>query len=76
MLRLYFTENTRAVEEWVKPFLPESLWSFGNDGVVRGLLSQPAICRCGRATYFVINRDGRTRCVSCDLSYSQGTLTH
>ncbi len=28
-------------------------------------------CACGRLVYFVVNRDGKTRCVACDLEYEK-----
>jgi hypothetical protein len=33
----------------------------------------PAACCDGRMTYFVINRDGKTRCVVCDELYANGS---
>ena len=33
---------------------------------VRWLLRAPVRCACGTMHYFVINRNGKTRCVECD----------
>lgn len=35
----------------------------GAAGIV---LTQPAECACGRMTFFVVNRNGATRCLDCD----------
>lgn len=29
------------------------------------LLAEARICRCGRVTYWLVNRQGETRCVRC-----------
>lgn len=50
-------------------FTTAGAFSVGEDGIVRGLLLKPRPCPCGRMTYFVINRDGASRCVECDLHY-------
>lgn len=41
-------------------------FTVGADGVFRGVLARPRRCGCGRMVYFVINRDGKTRCIECD----------
>lgn len=28
-------------------------------------------CACGRLAMIVVNRDGKTRCVACDLEYKK-----
>lgn len=32
-------------------------------------LREPIACKCGRATCLVMNRDGVSRCLSCDMDY-------
>jgi hypothetical protein len=41
----------------------------GKDGILRAVLSAPRRCGCNRMTYFVINRDGKSRCIECDRLY-------
>lgn len=33
------------------------------------ILEKPIVCACGRMTVFVVNRDGKTRCLDCDVKY-------
>ncbi len=46
------------------------------DGIIRGILFEPRNCPCGKVTFFVVNRDGRSRCVDCDAEYVQGPGRH
>lgn len=48
----------------------------GSDDVVRGLLYEARPCPCGKMSFFVVNRDGRTRCVDCDMEYVQRLQRH
>ena len=41
----------------------------------RIVLKEPRKCACGRMVMFVINRDGKTRCVECDYQYRKNKLT-
>jgi len=50
---------------------PGGLLSMGPDGVARILLHEPRRCGCGAMAYFVINRDGKTRCIACDVKYQR-----
>lgn len=52
-------------------FTPAGAFSGGPDGVVRGLLKEPRKCGCGRMTFFIVNRGGKSRCVDCDAEYCQ-----
>lgn len=36
------------------------------DGVGRAAVWPPVECGCGRMAAFVVNRDGKTRCLDCD----------
>lgn len=47
------------------------IFSMGRDGILRAVLSAPRRCGCGRMTYFVVNRDGKSRCVECDFRYCE-----
>ena len=40
-------------------------------------IEKPIRCFCGRAVHLVVNRDGKSRCVVCDLDYrnSQNKLS-
>lgn len=49
--------------------LRRDIFSLGEDGVFRALLNKPRRCRCGRMAYFVVNRDGKSRCMECDREY-------
>jgi hypothetical protein len=45
-------------------------WRFANDGSVHVLLANPVRANCcGRRHAWFINRDGETRCFSCDDKY-------
>lgn len=46
-------------------------FTIGQDGILRGVLARPRRCGCGRMVYFVINRDGKTRCIECDVLYCE-----
>jgi hypothetical protein len=46
------------------------------DGVIRGILFHAHQCSCGCLTFFVVNRDGRSRCVDCDAEYEQRLTRH
>jgi hypothetical protein len=52
------------------------VWNHCTDGVIRGILFEPHPCGCGKRVYFVVNRDGRSRCVDCDAEYTQRRATH
>jgi hypothetical protein len=49
----------------------KGVFSCDREGIMRGILFEPRACGCGRMTYFVVNRDGKTRCVDCDAEYQQ-----
>ena len=42
-----------------------------NEGATRLVLTEPVACRCGRMAALAVNRDGRTRCVGCDVEYQR-----
>lgn len=44
------------------------------DGAGMIILKEPRKCKCGRMAAFLVNRDGKTRCVSCDSDYQQEKL--
>ena len=45
---------------------------FGHQqGRILIVLAHPLPCTCDRMTAFMVNRDGRTRCVECDEKYVQ-----
>ena len=48
------------------------LQALGADGCIRAVLHEPMACFCYRMVCFIINRDGKTRCVECDEAYLQG----
>lgn len=73
-MRMYYTANAQSVEQWCKPFLDGSTCQFGTEGEVLIVLSRMAFCPCGRPVYFVINRDGRTRCIFCDHMYQRSIV--
>lgn len=52
-------------------FGDKALFSFGYDGATRIILFEPRECGCGHEAYFVINRDGSSRCIECDSQYQQ-----
>lgn len=45
------------------------VFSIEKGGVTHILVAPPEECGCGRMTCFLVNRDGRTRCVWCDDRY-------
>lgn len=35
------------------------------------ILKKPVACFCGVVAYFLVNRDGKTRCIPCDAKYEE-----
>jgi hypothetical protein len=50
---------------------PAGAFSCGADGITRGLLNEPRSCGCGRMTFFIVNRGGKSRCIDCDFEAVQ-----
>lgn len=48
---------------------PKLRYSLQKDGSAVIALAEAVQCGCGKMAMICINRDGKTRCVECDLNY-------
>lgn len=51
---------------------PEAIIALQKDASIVSVLKHPVACVCGRMAAFVVNRDGKTRCLVCDDLYQKG----
>ena len=49
----------------------DGFFSVDTEGIMRMCLNSPRECSCHRMVMFVINRDGKTRCIECDRKYQE-----
>ena len=47
----------------------EGVFFMGPSDTFSAILNEPRECVCGCMAAFVVNRDGKTRCVNCDVKY-------